>query len=418
MDKGSNDGRMRVLVIGGGVAGTAAAWWLKRAGHEVVVIERYPDLRAAGAQIDLRGQGIEVIERMGLLQAVRDIRVAELGVAFVDHKGVRWGKVMANTSGKGAQTLTSEYELMRGDLVRLLHEAVGDGVDHRYGMTATRIDQNEVAAVVTFSDGSVESFDLVIGADGQGSRTRALVVGDDSPELYRPIGIHMAYWFVPRTAGDDDLRDSYLAGDGRMIMRRSHNATDTQVYFSMWDDSEEATAIHRQSVEEQKRFWAGRYRDAGWQTDRFLDGLRTTEFFYSQQVVQVRADRWSCGRLVLLGDAGYCPSPYSGMGTSLALVGAYVLANSLASHPGDISTALQDYEDTLRPFAEHVQDEVNPKILRAGFPEGRLGIYALLTMSRVLGALRVPEIAARFARSDRGGEWQLPAMATAGVRTA
>ncbi|MDT8912576.1 FAD-dependent oxidoreductase [Amycolatopsis sp. PS_44_ISF1] len=414
MNQLSNGGRMRVLIVGGGVAGQAAAFWLRRAGHEIVVIERHPGLRASGAQVDLRGQGIEAVERMGLLPAVRAIKVAEPGVAFVDHKGVRWGKVMANTSGQGAQTMTSEYELMRGDLVRVLRDAVDDGVDYRYGVTVARIEQDETAAVVTFSDDRVEAFDLVIGADGQGSRTRSLVLGADTPELCRPIGIHMAYWFVPRLPADDDIRDSYLAGNRRMIMRRSHNATDTQVYFSMWDESAEAAAIHRKSTEEQKRFWADRYRGAGWQADRFLDGLGDTEFFYSQQVVQVRAERWSRGRVVLLGDAGYCPSPYSGMGTSLALVGAHVLAHSLASHPGDLGTALQHYETTLRPFVEHVQDAVNPKLLRFGFPQGRSGVYAMLTVARVLSTLRLPEIAARFARSDRGGQWQLPEMAATG----
>ncbi|HWO64375.1 MAG TPA: oxidoreductase, partial [Umezawaea sp.] len=110
----------------------------------------------------------------------------------------------------------------------------------------------------------------------------------------------------------------------------------------------------------------------------------------------------------LVGDAGYCASPYSGMGTSAALVGAYVLAGEINRNPGDIPKAFADYQTTLRPFVDNVQAEVNPKILRFGFPQGRLGISTLLTLGAVGSFLRLPELAARFAKEDRGGAWPLP----------
>src|SRR4051794_28466376 len=99
---------LRVLIAGGGVAGQALAFWLTRGGHRVTVVERFPVLRAAGAQVDLRGQGIEAVRRMGLLGAVRDELVDEAGVAFVDASGRTKATIMANTSGRGRQTLTSE----------------------------------------------------------------------------------------------------------------------------------------------------------------------------------------------------------------------------------------------------------------------------------------------------------------------
>jgi 2-polyprenyl-6-methoxyphenol hydroxylase-like FAD-dependent oxidoreductase len=399
---------LKILISGGGIAGQAAAYWLARGGHQVVVVERFPALRATGAQIDLRGQGIEAIERMGLLGAVRDELVHEPGVAFVDARGRRWGTVLANTSGKGRQTLTSEYEIMRGDLVRILHDATKDDARFLFGTSVESFEQDADRVVAHFSDGTSDEFDVLIGADGQGSRVRRDLLPPDGPDPYWPVGIHMAYWFIPRDATDSDLRETYSAPGGRMIMRRSHNPTETQVYFALWERSEEATAIHRLPVERQKQFWADRFRDAGWQTERFLTGMRSADFFYSQEVAQVRTATWSEGRVALVGDAGYCASPYSGMGTSAALVGAYVLAGELNRSPDDIPAAFANYHATLRPFVDNVQSEVNPKILRIGFPKSRLGINALLTTGAVGSFLRLPELAARFAKEDRGGSWSLP----------
>ncbi|MET1071963.1 MAG: FAD-dependent monooxygenase [Umezawaea sp.] len=399
---------LKVLVCGGGIAGQAVAHWLARGGHEVVVAERFPVLRATGAQIDLRGQGIDAVERMGLLEAVREKLVHEPGVAFVDARGRRWGAVMANTSGKGRQTMTSEYEIMRGDLVRVLHDATKDDARFVFGIGVESFEQDADRVVARFSDGTTDEFDVLIGADGQGSRIRRDLLPADGPDPYWPVGIHMAYWFIPRDATDSDLRETYNAPGGRMIMRRSHNATETQVYFALWERSKEATAIHRRPVDEQKRFWAARFRDAGWQTGRFIEGMGTAEFFYSQEVEQVRIPTWSDGRVVLVGDAGYCPSPYSGMGTSAGLVGAHVLAGEINRNPGDIPTAFANYETALRPFVDTVQAAVNPKVLRFGFPQGRLGINALRTLGAVGSFLKLPELAARFAKEDRGGAWPLP----------
>jgi 2-polyprenyl-6-methoxyphenol hydroxylase-like FAD-dependent oxidoreductase len=399
---------LKILIAGGGIAGQAAAYWLGRGGHQVVVAERYPALRATGAQVDLRGQGIQAVERMGLLDAVRSNLVHEPGVAFVDSRGRRWGAIMANTSGQGRQTLTSEYEIMRGDLVRLLHDAAADRAEFRFGTSVEGFDQDDSRVAVRFSDGTTEDFDLLVGADGQASRIRRGMLPPGAPEPYWPVGIHMAYWFVPRDESDSDLRETYNAPGGRMIMRRSHHESVSQVYFALREQSAEASAIHRQPVDRCKQFWSDRFRDAGWQTDRFLTGLATTDFFYSQEVVQVRTPAWSAGRVVLVGDAGYCPSPYSGMGTSGGLVGAYVLAGEIDRDPGHLDRALAGYESALRPFVDEIQARVNPRLLRFGLPSSRPGVAALRTVGAVGTFLRIPELAARLAKSDRGGDWPLP----------
>ncbi|MFI6170429.1 FAD-dependent oxidoreductase [Nocardia sp. NPDC051052] len=399
---------LRVLICGGGIAGQALAFWLARGGHQVTVVERFPALRATGAQVDLRGQGVDAIERMGLLEVVRSNLVDEAGVSFVDARGKARGTIMANTSGQGRQTLTSEYEIMRGDLVRLLHDAASSDVNYVFGTSVDSFQQDADRVLTHFSDGTSGEFDLLVGADGQGSRIRRAILPYGSLDPYWPVGIHMAYWFIPRIASDGNIRDTYHAPRGRMIMRRSHNPAETQVYFVLRETSEEASAIHREPVERQKQFWTDKFRDAGWQTDRFLDGMATTKSFYSQEVLQVRTDTWSKDRVVLVGDAAHCASPYSGMGVSGALAGAYVLAGEINRRPHDLSGALTNYDSTLRPFVDEIQATVKPRLLRLGMPTHQLGIDAFHTLTTLACSLHIPELVARRSKEDRGGAWALP----------
>jgi 2-polyprenyl-6-methoxyphenol hydroxylase-like FAD-dependent oxidoreductase len=193
-----------------------------------------------------------------------------------------------------------------------------------------------------------------------------------------------------------------------MIMRRSHNPTETQVYFVLREESTESSAVHREPSEHQKRFWTDRFRDAGWQTERFLDGMERTDSFYSQEVVQVRTDTWSKGRVVLVGDAAHCASPYSGMGVSGGLVGAYVLAGEINRHADDLPEALANYDITLRPFVDNIQAEVKPRLLRLGMPTRRLAIGVFHSVTALACFLRVPDLVARYSKEDRGGDWRLP----------
>ncbi|WP_226350527.1 FAD-dependent monooxygenase [Pseudonocardia sp. ICBG601] len=405
---------LRVLICGGGIAGQALAYWLGQGRHRVTVVERFPALRATGAQVDLRGQGIDAIRSMGVLDVVREELVDEPGVAFVNSRGEPRATIMANASGRGRQTLTSEYEIMRGDLVRILHDLAKDDAEYVFGTGLDRVEQDDEKVTAHFSDGTTGEYDVLIGADGQGSRVRRAALPAGAAEPYWQVGIHMAYWFIPRTGSDSNIRDTYMVPGGRQIMRRSHNPEQTQVYFVLREKSAEASAIHRSPIEDQKRFWANRFRDAGWQVDRFIDGMRDAPFFYSQEVVQVRTDTWSNGRVVLAGDAAHCASPYSGMGVSAGLVGAYVLAGELNRHPDDLTTAFANYDATLRPFIDEVQASVKPALLKLGMPKSRAAITAFQAATAVATTLRIPELVARFSSEDRGGDWRLPPSPVAG----
>lgn len=240
---------LKVLICGGGCAGPALAFWLARSGHQVTVVERFPILRASGAQIDLRAQGIEV-------DTIRSQLVDEEGFKVVDSNGNIRATIPANKSEQGAQSLTSEYEIMHGDLIRTLYEATRDKVRYIFGTTVEDIAQDGQQVVAHFSDGSSSSYDLLVGADGQGSRIREAIRPPGSPDPYWRLGVHIAYWFIPRDEADTNFSHTcLLLPGGRMIIHRTHSPTESQVYFFLRDDDKELSNIPRASVEKQKEFW-------------------------------------------------------------------------------------------------------------------------------------------------------------------
>ncbi|KAL8992630.1 MAG: hypothetical protein Q9169_006951 [Polycauliona sp. 2 TL-2023] len=399
---------LKILISGGGPAGTALAFWLARSGHSVTIIERYPSLRASGAQIDIRAKGIQVLRRMGLLETIRSKCVDEAGVSIIDTHGNVIGTILANKSGKGAQSLTSEYEIMRGDLVRVLYEATKEyNVKYIFGQTIERFDQdeNEKGVTVHFSGGQSSTYDILVGADGQGSRIRKGILPAHTDSIKR-LGLYMAYWFVPRAASDTNIRKTYLVPSG-MVMSRTHSPTEGQAYFTLRDDgSDEMQSLPRASTKTQKAFWSQRFQGTGWQTGRLIDGMQSAENFYCQEVVQIHSDTWSKGRVVLLGDAGYCPSPLSGMGTTAAFVGAYVLVGEITRHSEDLRLAFDNYHRKLRPFVEEIQ-KFNPAKIRFGYPKTQWGIAVVHFIVGLMCFFRIPWLIARLSPEEKAG-WRLP----------
>lgn len=410
----------KILINGAGICGPAMATLLLRskARYDITIVERAGSLRTAGQQIDLRSQGIPIMRKLGLIDAVRAKTVAESGLAFVDTNRNEKAMFGVNDSGKGQQGFTSEYEIMRGDLVEVLVEASneaarkaegtnGGSLKYEFGKYATELSQSDGSVTVTFSDGSNGQYDLVIGADGQNSRTRRMAFDKEVNEtVWKPFDLFVAYFSIPK--GDDDgaVAKVYVAKDNRTITTRSGNRSIAQAYLGILGDTDELRQSHRQPVDVQKQLWTRLFKGAGWETDRILDGMLETDDFYAQQIGQVKMDTWVKGRVVLLGDAGYCPSPITGQGTTASLTGAYVLAGELARHADDIPAALQSYEEVLRPFVNEAQ-KFYPAVLKYLYPKTQLGVSFLYTVLGSVSWLKIDKVVNKLMPEGRGG-WKLP----------
>jgi 2-polyprenyl-6-methoxyphenol hydroxylase-like FAD-dependent oxidoreductase len=350
-----------ILISGSSIAGPALAWWLHRHGFHTTVVERAPSLREGGYKVDIRGVAVDVVRRMGLLEQVHAASTDMRGAAFVNKRGKQLATLDADTFGfrHGDDT-----EILRGDLARILYDATRTHTEYVFGDWITGLDQRPDGVEVTFAHGAPRRFDLVVGADGLHSGVRALAFGPEEDYLRR-FDAYISISTVPNSFELDRWELLHSAAPGKMVnVYSTARADDAKAAF--WFTAPPLT-YDRRDIDGQKDLVADRFAGLGWEIPALLDAMREAGDFYFDPVCQIVMEHLSVGRVTLLGDAGYCPSPASGQGTSLALAGAYVLAGELAS---DFSEALPRYEALMRPFIEKNQ-ALAKTALRGIIPQSR-----------------------------------------------
>ncbi|GAA2252011.1 MULTISPECIES: FAD-dependent monooxygenase [Kitasatospora] len=357
-----------ILVSGGGIAGPALAYWLRKAGFTVTVVERAPAPRPGGQTVDLRGAGRTVITRMGLMDQARALSVDQRGLALVDAAG-RFTARMPEDSF-GGEGIVSEIEILRGDLADLLHQTTRHDVEYLFDDTITGLDQDADGITVTFEKSAPRRFGLVVGADGLHSVVRALAFGPES-EYVRPLGVHHA-WFTATEAMELDGWYQMYNAPGGLVAAARPGRLPGEVKAGLSFRSA-PIAYDRRDTDAQRELLARRFAGAGWEVPRLLRAMRTAPDFHFDSMGQVHLDTWSRGRAVLLGDAGYCATPLTGLGTSLALVGAYVLAGELAAADGDHRVAFRNYDRIMRPYVDQAQ-ELPPGGAKGFAPSSALAI--------------------------------------------
>jgi 2-polyprenyl-6-methoxyphenol hydroxylase-like FAD-dependent oxidoreductase len=346
-----------VLISGAGIAGPALAFWLTNNGYRVTIVELADGIRSGGQTVDLRGAGGNVVERMGLIDQMRRHSLEQHGLAWIKADGTRRAEMPVTAfNGNG---IVSKLEILRGDLVDVLYQATKDRAEYRFGTRIDALEQNGATVQATLSDGTTISADLVVGCDGPHSAVRRLVFGPEE-QFIKPLGGYNAWFTAPDTVGLDGWYLMYQAPGLNASMRPSHDPASCKAGLAF---RSEPVSYDRRNADEQLALLAKHFDGAGWQCDRLLAAAQTSDDFYFDAFVQVHMPSISEGRVTLVGDAGYCASPLSGMGTSLALVGAYVLAGELG--PADsvdaqrIEAALRRYEAVMRPYIDRCQDLAN-----------------------------------------------------------
>ncbi|WP_234390885.1 FAD-dependent monooxygenase [Nocardia suismassiliense] len=340
----------KVLVAGASIAGPALAHWLRRWGAAVTVVERAPALRPGGQAVDARGVAKEVIRRMGLDAAVRAACTDTAGAYTVDVDGNVLETYRADDHG--GDGYIAEIEILRGDLSQVLYDDTRDGVEYIFGDRIAELAQDADGVDVVFEGGDRRRFDLVVGADGLHSATRAMVFGSHE-QFIRHLGHVLAFYSVPNEFELDRWLIDYQESGRSAGLRPVPDATQAMAMFSFPAGDFD---VDYRDVEAQKRLLRERMAGFGWLTQDILAHLDNTPDFYLDQVAQVVMDRWSNGRVVLLGDAAFSPSPLSGAGTGLALIGAYLLAGELAAAGWNPETGFAAYEKQMRSFVEANQE--------------------------------------------------------------
>ena len=289
---------------------------------------------------------------MGLDAAVRTACTETAGAYTVDVEGNVLETYRADDHG--GDGFIAEIEILRGDLSQVLHDDTRDGVEYVFGDQIAELTQDADGVDVAFAGGGRRRFDLVVGADGLHSSLRTMVFGPRE-RFVRHLGHVLAFYSVPNEFGLDRWMIEYQeSGSGRSaLLRPIQDATRGMAMFSF--PSADFDVDYR-DVAAQKRLLRERMAGLGWLTPRILAYLDDTPDFYRDQVAQVVMDRWSSGRVGLLGDAAFSSSPMSGAGTGLALVGAYLLAGELAASGWDPEAGFATYERRMRSFVEANQE--------------------------------------------------------------
>ena len=352
---------MRALISGAGIAGSTLAWFLAKAGSRITIVEKSHSLLPHGQNVDIQGSARTVIKKMKLMDQIRRFNTKEMGTQFIDPKGRPFAPFPVKEGSSAS--FTSEFEILRGDLAAVLYEATKDhpNVNYLFGTIIKEVVSNDGDTVkVELSNGEVQEFNLLVAADGQWSKVRKQCFPPEYVNVV-DLGMHVVYWTVPRLPSDNDWWNIYQALESRVITLRPDPHDTIRAMFTRMpcNDAQkktwlEASKNDRQTQEELLR---REFADAGWQAQRLLDAMDQAPDFYFQAIQQIKMSKWSNSRVVCLGDAAYAPTPLTGMGTSLAITGAYVLAGELSKldHDEHPSKALEAYESIFRPFVEETQ---------------------------------------------------------------
>ncbi len=364
-----------ILISGASIAGPALAWWLKHYGFNVTVVEKAPFIRKGGYRIDVRGIAVKVATRMNVMDDIRKSGTNLKGSSFVNSVGKRI--VNFDDPSLFGMRQKDDAEIMRGDLAHILYQATKNDAEYIFNDSIDNMVQTDEGVTVTFRHSTPRNYDLVIGADGLRSNVRNLAFGPDDGRV-KNFGYYLVVFTIPNHLQLNLWELSYLS-PGRAINVYSLDNNETSVFLMFSSDLDH----NHRDIAQQKKAVYENFIDAGWEMPTILKAMEKSDDFYFDSISQVYMENLSNGRVALLGDAGYCPSPASGQGTSMALVGAYILAGELAASAGDYKKAFYAYQMEMGPFIEKNQ-QLGLNALKQMFPKSKKQVWLQINVMRLL----------------------------------
>lgn len=344
---------INVLISGASIAGLSTAYWLLKYGFNVTIVERASHIRAGGQALDVRGPALEVAARMGILDDIRNNCTQLNGMVIIDAaSGEELHRSIEHTVTRGNHD-SPDIEVLRDDLLKVLFNKIGNEVTYIFNDTIVSITQDDKGVDITFDHASPKRFDLVIGADGLRSNVRKLVFGDEK-QFIRYLGHYVAIFTIPNFLNLDHWEVIYQHEEAPIaVYIVKDKESEARVYLGFSNDTPLEYDYH--DIHLQKQMTAERTVGVGQDIPKILEYMHESPNFYFDSMNQILMDNWSKGSVTLVGDAGYSVSVSLGQGTTVAMVGAYVLASELATHKNDLQTGLHNYERALRAYVESNQ---------------------------------------------------------------
>lgn len=390
---------MKVAICGAGIAGGTLGYWLRRAGHEPLLIERAHALRAGGYIMDFWGVGYTVAERMGILPQVRGAGYQVRDVRILDDQGKKVGGFAVDAlSSVTHGRLTS---VPRGELARAIHRSLGGQVETIFADTIEAIEEHAGGARITLASGTARDVDLIVGADGLHSRVRALAFGAESL-FEKDLGYRVAAFECEGYTPRDENAYVVHAATSRQIARFALRDSKT-LFLLVFRDAlvNEAEPTDDAGI---RALLRSVYADAGWETPAIVAAMEGAEDIYFDRVSQIRMPSSHKGRVVLIGDAGMAVSLLAGEGAGLAMTEAYVLAGELELAAGDHRRAFAAYESRLRPFVATKQRAAE-SFASTFVPATNLGIWVRNQATKLLA---LPGMANLFFGQSLRDDFELP----------
>lgn len=351
----------KVLISGASFAGLSTAYWMNKFGCQVTIVELFGGLKKGGTPVNILGNTIDVVKRMGLLEQIRANKITMEVMEFKNSDDVteRTSFIQQDHEQRGE----TEYEIERDVLLHMMYNLVKDDVNFIFSDSITGLKEANDQVEVDFKNSPPQTFDLVFGCDGIHSAVRRLWFGEES-EFSHFLQTYASIVIVDKLLIAENTVQMY-SEPGKSVMLNAYNGK-TDIVFCFF--SEQEIPYDYRNEEQQRSIMLNKFKNTGWRAPELLDEVRNSKTFYFDKLCQMKMPWWTKGRVALVGDAGYCASPAAGRGGSLAIDGAAALADAFEKCHGNFEQAFREYNESFRPFIEEVQANVVDHGLEALVP--------------------------------------------------
>ena len=340
----------KVLISGASFAGLSTAYWLNKMGCDVTVVEISADLKRGGTPVNIRGNTVDIVKRMGIFEQIISNRLHLELCEFKNADDVTEGSMVLRKEGEPFPD--DDVEIERDVLLDIIFNTIKKDVTFIFGNSITAINETTNDIQVTFKNGQQRSFDLLFGCDGIHSAVRKIWFGNEAAYTHF-LGQYFSITIINKLLIRENTAQFYNVPDKGIMLNAYNNKTDIIFCFR----SDEEIPYDYRNEEQQRKIISAQFQGQSWRTPELLAEVMNSKTFYFDKLCQIKMPSWTKGKVALVGDAAYCASPAAGMGGSLAIDGAAALADALQKHEGDIESAFKYYNESFRPFIEAIQDE-------------------------------------------------------------